>query len=122
MIQGIAVPAIFMSLSLLVSGCDQARSSQMSKEAEEGGKLMAHLGCGGCHIIPGVENASGVVGPTLAGVASRIYLAGVIRNTPDNLARWIQHPQTYLPGGVMPDIPMSDENAAKIGAYLATLR
>jgi len=122
MIQGIMASAVFLSLSFFLSGCDQARSSQMSKDAQDGSKLMASLGCGGCHIIPGVKDATGVVGPTLDGVASRIYLAGVIRNTPDNLARWIQHPQTYLPGGVMPDIPMSDENAAKIAAYLATLR
>jgi hypothetical protein len=34
---------------------------------------------------PGVVDARAVVGPPLTQVANRIYIAGVLTNTPDNL-------------------------------------
>jgi len=120
--RGVSGLASLLALSLMISGCDKAPASQLSRQAEEGSRLVSSLGCGGCHVIPGIKNATGLVGPALDGLATRIYIAGVLRNNPDNLARWVKHPQRYLPGGVMPDIPMSDDSAVKIAAFLSTLR
>jgi hypothetical protein len=35
--------------------------------------------------------ASGPVGPPLGGIGQRLYVAGVLTNTPENLVRWIQN-------------------------------
>jgi hypothetical protein len=42
-------------------------------------------GCGGCHVIPGINNARGQVGAPLNAFANRVYVAGVLSNTPDHL-------------------------------------
>jgi len=63
-----------------------------------------------------------MVGPPLTSVASRVYIAGVMRNSPDNMVEWIQHPQSIVPGNVMPDMGIAHDEARDIAAYLATLR
>jgi cytochrome c len=50
-------------------------------------------GCPACHVIPGVPGAYGLVGPSLDGIARRMYIAGVLPNTPENMILWIQIPQ-----------------------------
>jgi cytochrome c2 len=50
---------------------------------------IAQYGCAACHAIPGARTPGGQVGPPLSGVAGRIYLAGTIVNTPENMIRWI---------------------------------
>jgi len=71
MTQSLMASAIFLSLSFFLSGCDRAHSSQISKEAEAGSKLIASLGCGGCHIIPGIKDATGVDRFAIAATRSR---------------------------------------------------
>jgi cytochrome c1 len=108
-------------LALVCRGCDIGHS-ELSPDARDGAKLIASLGCGTCHTVPGVSGVDGRVGPSLEHFASQIYIAGMLRNNPENLQHWIEHPQEVVPGNVMPDLPMSDESAHKIVAYLETLR
>jgi cytochrome c len=89
---------------------------------QNGKQLIAQFGCGSCHLIPGVKNADALVAPPLNSWRSRVYIAGLLRNTPDNLQRWIQHPQEVLPNNAMPDMGISDEQAQDIVAYLYTLK
>lgn len=79
-------------------------------------------GCGGCHQIPGVRGAAGKVGPPLSGVAGRAILAGRIDNSPDNLARWVQHPHRIDPRTAMPEMGVGEGEARDIAAYLMTLQ
>ena len=46
-----------------------------------------HYGCHGCHTIPGIAGADAMVGPPLTHWARRVYIAGELPNTPENLAR-----------------------------------
>ena len=78
-------------------------------------------GCGACHIIPGVVGARGRVGPSLAGGASRAVIAGRLANTPENLIRWIEAPQSVSPGSVMPDMGVTEQDAKDIAEYLLGL-
>jgi mono/diheme cytochrome c family protein len=78
--------------------------------------------CATCHRIPGVADANADVGPSLAGVAARRYLGGVIVNTPDNMVRWIQHPQQIDPLSAMPELNIRDQDARDIAAYLEQLK
>jgi cytochrome c len=79
--------------------------------------LRAH-GCGGCHIIPGLPEARGAVGPSLAGMATRTHIAGRLTNGPLNLAAWIRSPRSFDPGTLMPDLGVSEVQARDIAAYL----
>jgi cytochrome c2 len=63
-----------------------------------------------------------MVGPPLVSWRRRIYVAGVLRNTPDNLQRWIEHPQQIVPNNAMPEMGISARQAQDIAAYLYTLR
>ncbi len=82
---------------------------------------MRDYGCGSCHAIPGVRGADSQVGPPLAGFARRRFIAGRVPNEPEELVRWIRHPQGIKPGTAMPDLGVSDQHARDIAAYLYTL-
>jgi cytochrome c1 len=79
---------------------------------------MKAFGCGACHTVPGVPGADGRIGPELSGLADHENIAGRLENTPDNLVRWISHPQEVDPGNVMPDLGVPDSAARDIAAYL----
>lgn len=91
-------------------------------DAENGKLLLRQFGCGACHEIPGVAAAKGRVGPPLAGIAGRVYIAGVLPNTPANLAAFIRSPQMADPRTAMPDLGVTEEHARDMAAYLGTLR
>ncbi len=93
-------------------------SAQGVGDPVRGARLVQMYGCGGCHLIPGIAEARGTVGPPLSNMNRRIYVAGMLRNTPANLERWIADPQAIVPGNVMPKIAMSKQDAADIAAYL----
>ena len=86
------------------------------------GKLtLRRLGCGTCHQIQGVPGANGQVGAPLKALSARAEFAGKVAGEPTSLAAWIQHPQAISPGVGMPDIPMSDQDARDMAAYLYAL-
>ncbi len=84
--------------------------------------LVRESGCGTCHVIPGIPDARGLVGPTLDQFGRRDNIAGVLRNTPDNLVRWLVSPQSIKPGDAMPDLGITPNDAAAMAAYLYSLR
>jgi cytochrome c2 len=112
-------------VSPLLSGCkdhgSQAIASSLG-DPKRGMALIGQFGCGSCHLIPGVEGAEGVVGPPLIQVGRRIYIAGVMRNTPNKMVRWLRNPQAVVPGNAMPDMQIDQPDAKDIAAYLYTLR
>ena len=55
-------------------------------------ELFETYGCVTCHIIPGIPKASGTVGPRLDRLEYRIYLAGSLPNSPENLIRFPSAP------------------------------
>ena len=57
--------------------------------------LVRRYGCGGCHSIAGVPGADGKVGPALEGLRARVFIAGRVRNSADDLIGWIVAPQDY---------------------------
>jgi cytochrome c1 len=79
-------------------------------------------GCPACHTIPGIPGARAIVGPELAGISGRPYIAGVLTNTPTNLIRWIHHPQQVDPLTAMPDVGLTEPAARDIASYLYTLK
>lgn len=110
-----------LALALIVLG---GACAAPSTPASEGQSLIAQKGCGACHAVPGVSGANGVIGPSLAGIASRPAIAGgAVPNTgPDDLKRWIMDPPAVRPGTSMPKLGLTDDEATRIVAYLETLK
>jgi cytochrome c2 len=113
---------------LLAASCSRRNEAAEQARALTGGdpdrgvSAIARYGCGSCHEIPGIRRANGTVGPPLAGVARRTYLAGHVSNNPQDMMRWIQHPQQIEKGTAMPEMKVSEGDARDITAYLYTLR
>ncbi len=91
-------------------------------DPERGWQALQTYGCHACHTIPGVPGANTHVGPPLTAWAERGYIAGMLPNTPENLFSFVQYPQAFRPGGAMPDLGVTPEDARNISAYLYTLR
>src|SRR4051794_18272224 len=87
-----AVGAIFLlPASLAACGNDVAAGATgnmntggVQGDARAGANEIAQIGCGGCHSIPGITGADGLVGPPLTQIGRRLILAGLLRNTSDN--------------------------------------
>jgi cytochrome c2 len=91
-------------------------------DPNRGRSVIARIGCGACHEIPGVVNAAGRVGPTLNGFGSRAYIAGVVPNEPGHLVEWIVNPRSLSPRTAMPTLAVSPSDARDIAAFVYTLR
>jgi len=87
-------------------------------DAGRGKDVIEHIGCGGCHAIPGIRGAGGRVGPPLAHFDQRRTVAGKLPNTPEALAHWIRVPQSVVPGNDMPNVGLSRREARDVAAYL----
>lgn len=85
-------------------------------------RAMSQYMCATCHTIPGVSGADKNVGPPLNGIATRRYIGGVLRNTPENMVRWLLDPQQVDPQSAMPNLRIRDQDARDIAAYLYTLK
>jgi cytochrome c len=86
--------------------------------ADKGRAALARYECGVCHVIPGVPDAVGKVGPALNDYSRRSYVAGKFPNDPETLVRWIVDAPSMAPQTAMPAIAMSDQEAKDMAAYL----
>jgi cytochrome c2 len=85
-----------------------------------GEAMFIQYGCGSCHALKNVRNATGAVGPPLDGIALRVIIGGHLNNTPDNMQTWIRNPQQIAPGTAMPDLNVGAQDARDITAFLYT--
>lgn len=90
-------------------------------DAMAGRQALQQYMCVTCHVIPDVVGASSHIGPSLAGIATRPYIAGVLSNTPENMRRWLMAPTAIKPGTAMPDLRVSEQDARDITTFLNTL-
>lgn len=83
---------------------------------ETGKQLVESLGCLGCHTLtpkdwvetPSESNRK--FGPNLSSLASKV--------SPEWLFYWLKNPRQYLPKARMPNLRLTDQEAADITAYL----
>jgi cytochrome c len=118
--RAVLAPLAALGLALVLGGCGSGSEAVSIPGAHPGAAptVMRAFGCGSCHMIPGVDEADGRVGPSLAGIEDRWSIAGRLPNTPANLVRWIMHPQEVDPGTLMPDLGVPTQQARDIAAYL----
>lgn len=91
-------------------------------DAARGTAAIHQYACVTCHAIPGIVGSNAPVGPPLSGIATRAFIAGVLPNTRETMIRWIRAPQSISPGNAMPDLGVTEQDAADIAAYLAKLK
>jgi cytochrome c len=108
-------------LALVAAACGKPMPAAAG-DAEHGRLLLRQYGCGTCHRIPGVATATGNVGPPLARVARRVYLAGTLPNTPANMVHWIRSPESVKPQTRMPNLGVTQAHAVDMVAYLGGLQ
>jgi cytochrome c len=117
--------AALVCLSFLLSGCGaQAReraAAATGGDPSAGGRAAEHYGCGSCHTIPQIPAAHGLAGPPLSGIGRRLYVAGELPNTPENLMHWIRHPQAVNNKTLMPELGVTAQDARDIAAFLYSL-
>jgi cytochrome c oxidase subunit 2 len=98
-----------------------AAASPTDQLASDGAKVFADSPCTTCHMIQGVSK--GYIGPDLTHFGSRTTLAaGVLKNTPENVARWIEDPDEIKPGANMPALLLPGPKMNALVAYLESLK
>jgi cytochrome c oxidase subunit 2 len=103
------------------SGANAPAAKPTETAALAGEKIFFTQMCVNCHTIQGTA-ATASIGPDLTHVASRDELGGgVLQNSPQNLRRWLQDPQTIKPGCKMPNFKLSDEQVQQVAAYLESI-
>src|SRR3954452_1089999 len=104
----ISILASALLLCALLTSCNtsSARSTPIvpGGDYRRGAAAISRYGCGSCHTIAGINAAHGLVGPPLTGLRNRMYVAGMLPNTPENLMNWIRNPKVVNPGTAMPQL------------------
>jgi len=91
-------------------------------QAAAGRAIFQHNSCISCHTIAGTV-ATGRFGPDLTHVASRETIgSGAIPNNNANLRAFVDNPEHFKPGVLMPAMHLNDKDLDAITAYLASLK
>lgn len=93
-----------------------------SADPGRGRQLVVAYGCAACHSFPDIGFPRGGLGPALDGFADQNLIAGRLPNQPGYLMRYIRNAPAYTPQSAMPAVPMSDQDARDVSAYLLTLQ
>jgi cytochrome c len=115
-----------MTVLAALVGCNnekkQAARAMAGGDPDRGQAAISTYGCASCHTIPGIRGANALVGPPLTQMGGRMYIAGVLQNTPNNLIRWLQDPPAIDSKTAMPNLHLSESDARDIATYLYTLQ
>jgi mono/diheme cytochrome c family protein len=107
-----------------VAACEmppEDRHAMPQADPERGRIIMNRTGCGSCHRLPGVW-PKGTVGPSLGDFAQQTLIAGRLPNRAGVLAGYVRNAPAFAPGSGMPAMPLTDNEARDVAAYLYTQR
>ena len=103
-----------------MSGDIEYESIPVRGNASRGEKMVRDTGCMGCHVVGNSPEDDALsrqhrrrFGPTLAGIATK--------TRPEWIYHWLKSPRDYWHETRMPDLRLTDQEAADITAYLMTL-
>ena len=114
--------ALLIGLASCTQEAERTAAAMTGGEPSRGKQVIRQYGCTSCHTIPGIPEANALVGPSLEQMASRVYIAGVLPNTPENMLRWLQNPPAVDPLTAMPNLGVTEADARDMAGYLYTLR
>jgi cytochrome c oxidase subunit 2 len=96
----------------------------------KGRELFQSKTCFTCHVVRGHMVGGSAAYPDLTHVGARTTIAaGLLENNPEQLARWIRHPNQVKPGNrmwtegyVKNNIKLSEDDISALVAYLSSLK
>lgn len=91
-------------------------------DVARGLRLVAEKGCVACHAFPDVAWPRGALGPSLENFGAQGLIAGRLPNQPGVLMQFVRDAPALVPGTAMPAMPMSDQEARDVTAYLLQLK
>ncbi len=91
-------------------------------DLQRGRQLVVDKGCVACHSFPDVAWPRGALGPALEHFAHQGLIAGQLPNQPGVLMQFVRDAPALVPGTAMPAIPMTDQEARDVTAYLLQRR
>jgi cytochrome c2 len=107
-------------------GCEgdkeKVARAMVGGDPQKGKAAINQYGCASCHTIPGIHGANALVGPPLTQIGARMYVAGMLQNTPPNMIRWIENPPAINARTAMPNLHVTAPDARDIATYLYTLQ
>jgi cytochrome c5 len=111
---------------LVPDGAPKPPPSPPSKEAvAEGRELFEKKGCPSCHVVSGTAPFKGAAEPKAGekGITAAMRLAPDLRHARDRMelatiVLWVKKPGSIKPDALMPETPMSDEEAQKIAGFV----
>lgn len=113
-----AVAAMLLLTAAACQSSPEARSRQ--REIDRGRAALNTYGCVSCHVVPGMGNARGHVGPALDALKHQSFIAGRLPNDRADLVRFIRFPRDVDPETAMPNLDVSEADANAIATYLQT--
>jgi cytochrome c oxidase subunit II len=97
-------------------------ATQPGDSVAQGRHVFETTACVNCHTIGGT-NAHGTFGPDLTHLMSRETIAaGAALNNRENLRQWVQNPDTFKPGALMPAMQLDEHDLDAVTDYLVTLK
>jgi cytochrome c len=118
-----SIRAVFLLFLLTACGAWAAEEREVpGGDRRRGEQALQDYGCGYCHLIPGVDGASGVLAMPLIDWGDRQLIAGHFPNNVEYMVPWIQDPPGMLPSTAMPDLGVTTQDALDMTAYLFSLR
>lgn len=113
--------ALAAGLCVISAACKQPPGPRYVPDSEakqRGLAAIKRVGCATCHEIPGIDWPEGRTGPSLVGFDDIGPIAGALPNTPENLAAFVRNAPQAKPGSTMPAMPLTQEEARDVAAYL----
>ena len=102
---------------------EKQRAGASAEAAASAGAGVFAAKCSACHSIQGTAFTFGQIGPELTALGARQTLgAGIVANTPENLAAWIRDPSSVKPGVLMPTLGLAEDEITAVVTYLEDLR
>jgi cytochrome c2 len=87
-------------------------------DAKDGEKIVKSIGCQGCHVVG--EGSREVAGPHRTFGQPLENIGN--KTTYDWVYNWVRDPKHYNPGTYMPNLRLTDAQAADVATYLMTLK
>ena len=108
-----------------LAACDGPpdRTPQLNEaDVARGLRLVSEKGCVACHAFPDVTWPRGALGPSLESFGAQGLIAGRLPNQAGVLMQFVRNAPAMVPGTAMPAMPMSDQEARDVTAYLLQIK
>ncbi|MFN4295651.1 MAG: c-type cytochrome [Brevundimonas sp.] len=107
-----------LALAACSGAADNPARTVPAGDPQHGLEVMNRVGCGSCHAIPGVDWPEGQVGPPLNAMGRRALIGSGLPNRPETLIPYLIDAPSVDEGSPMPPMPITEEEARDIAAYL----